>query len=104
MSTAAASDPPLAALPSPLRFSKMTGAGNDFIVADNRGGDLDWLRAETVAFLCDRRRGIGADGVMLLQRNTSPDESGPALCEWAWRFFNSDGSAAEMCGARFVLF
>ena len=74
-----------------LDFVKMSGAGNDFIVADNRDGLLDLTR-EQVAKLCHRQFGIGADGLMLLV----PCASGKA--EWAWQFWNSDGSDAEMCG------
>jgi len=74
-----------------LEFVKMSGAGNDFIVADNRSGKVV-LSGETVARLCHRQFGIGADGLMLLV----PCASGKA--DWAWQFWNSDGSDAEMCG------
>jgi diaminopimelate epimerase len=74
-----------------LEFTKMTGAGNDFIVADNRSGNLTLSRLQ-VAQLCDRRFGVGADGVMLLVGCTS------RKADWAWQFWNSDGSTAEMCG------
>jgi diaminopimelate epimerase len=79
----------------------MNGAGNDFIFIDNRSRKIH-LKAPKVARLCDRHRGVGADGVILLV----PCASGRA--DWAWEFFNSDGSSAEMCGngarcfARFV--
>ena len=84
-----------------IDFVKMTGAGNDFVLIDNRERTLSLTRNQ-VARLCDRRFGIGADGLMLLE---------PALTEgsdWSWSFYNSDGSDAEMCGngarcfARFV--
>ncbi|KAB2667610.1 MAG: diaminopimelate epimerase [Verrucomicrobia bacterium] len=84
-----------------LDFIKMTGAGNDFILADNRAGNIALTR-EQVARLCHRQFGIGADGLMLLV----PCRSGKA--DWAWQFYNSDGSDAEMCGngarcfARFI--
>ena len=84
-----------------LDFLKMSGAGNDFILLDDRHGRIQLDRA-AVARLCHRQFGIGADGLMLLV----PCESGRA--DWAWRFYNSDGSDAEMCGngarcfARFV--
>lgn len=74
-----------------FEFTKMTGAGNDFIVADNRKGGIH-LSREQVARLCHRQFGIGADGLMLLV----PCASGKA--DWAWQFWNSDGSDAEMCG------
>jgi diaminopimelate epimerase len=84
-----------------LNFTKMNGAGNDFVLLDNRTGAVKLTR-EQVARLCDRHRGIGADGLFLL----IPCVSGKA--DWAWAFYNSDGSTAEMCGngarcfARFV--
>lgn len=74
-----------------LEFTKMNGAGNDFILADNRARSLH-LTPEQVTHLCHRQRGIGADGLMLLV----PCDSGKA--DWAWEFWNSDGSRAEMCG------
>ena len=84
-----------------LEFTKMNGAGNDFVFLDNRAGKIQ-LRTEQIVWLCDRHRGIGADGLMLLV----PSRTGKA--DWAWDFFNSDGSSGEMCGngarcfARFV--
>jgi diaminopimelate epimerase len=84
-----------------LEFTKMSGAGNDFILLDNRAGKIS-LTPDHVTRLCHRQHGVGADGVMLL----IPSASGKA--DWSWQFFNSDGSVAEMCGngarcfARFV--
>jgi len=84
-----------------LPFTKMNGAGNDFVLFDNREQTIQLSRLQ-VARLCDRHRGVGADGVMLL----IPCASHKA--DWAWQFFNSDGSTGEMCGngarcfARFV--
>jgi diaminopimelate epimerase len=84
-----------------LRFTKMNGAGNDFILIDNREGKVKLAPGQVVA-LCDRHRGIGADGIMLL----TPCASNRA--DWAWEFYNSDGGTAEMCGngarcfARFI--
>ncbi|PYL67251.1 MAG: diaminopimelate epimerase, partial [Verrucomicrobia bacterium] len=49
-----------------LRFTKMNGAGNDFILIDNRTGDVHLDRSQ-IASLCDRHRGIGADGILLLE-------------------------------------
>ena len=74
-----------------LDFVKMSGAGNDFILADNRSGNISLTR-EQVARLCHRQFGIGADGLMLLVPAKSPQ------ADWAWQFYNSDGSDAEMCG------
>jgi len=74
-----------------LTFSKMHGLGNDFVVIDDRAGELD-LAPEAVEWLCDRNFGIGADGVMLVRAATLPD------ADFAWWFRNADGSIAEMCG------
>ena len=84
-----------------LEFAKMNGAGNDFVMMDNRLQKIRLTREQIVG-LCDRHRGVGADGVLLL----IPCASGRA--DWAWEFYNSDGSEGEMCGngarcfARFV--
>lgn len=74
-----------------LEFTKMNGAGNDFILFDNRARRIS-LTTEQIVHLCHRQRGIGADGIMGLV----PCDSGKA--DWSWQFHNSDGSAAEMCG------
>jgi len=74
-----------------LDFVKMNGAGNDFVLFDNRSRSTE-LTTEQIVKLCDRHRGVGADGVIGL----IPCESGKA--DWAWQFWNSDGSVAEMCG------
>src|SRR5215471_10728921 len=84
-----------------LDFTKMNGAGNDFVLYDNRKQTLH-LTTEQIVKICDRHRGAGADGIIGLV----PCSSGKA--DWAWEFWNSDGSQAEMCGngsrcfARFV--
>jgi diaminopimelate epimerase len=84
-----------------LDFVKMNGAGNDFILIDNRAGKIK-LTTEQIVRLCNRQRGIGADGLFLLVPNVSGN------AEWSWDFYNSDGSTADMCGngarcfARFV--
>ena len=84
-----------------LDFVKMNGAGNDFILVDNRAGRIK-LNTEQIVRLCDRHRGIGADGLFLLVPNTT------GKADWSWDFFNSDGSVADMCGngarcfARFI--
>jgi diaminopimelate epimerase len=84
-----------------VEFTKMNGAGNDFVLIDNREQKVKLTR-EQVVRLCHRQRGIGADGLFLLV----PCASGKA--EWAWDFYNSDGSVADMCGngarcfARFI--
>ncbi len=73
-----------------LRFTKMNGAGNDFILFDNRTGSID-LDRNQIAQLCDRHRGIGADGVLLLENPTN-------RADFRMRYFNADGGEAEMCG------
>ncbi len=74
-----------------LDFSKMNGAGNDFVLIDNRAQNVK-MTPQRVQRLCDRHRGVGADGVILLV----PCRSG--MADWAWEFYNSDGSTGEMCG------
>lgn len=69
----------------------MNGAGNDFVLIDNRARKIKLSRDQVIR-LCDRHRGAGADGVVLLV----PPVSGKA--DWAWQFYNSDGSTGEMCG------
>ncbi len=73
-----------------LRFTKMNGAGNDFILFDNRTGSVD-LDRNQIAQLCDRHRGIGADGVLLLEKPANG-------ADFRMRYFNADGGEAEMCG------
>jgi diaminopimelate epimerase len=73
-----------------LRFTKMNGAGNDFILFDNRSGDID-LDRNQIERLCDRHRGIGADGILLLEKPTNH-------ADFRMRYFNADGGEAEMCG------
>lgn len=70
-------------------FAKYEGAGNDFILIDNREG-IFTPDAETIARLCDRHFGIGADGLMTLSRSAEMDCS--------MRYYNADGSEGEMCG------
>jgi diaminopimelate epimerase len=73
-----------------LRFTKMNGAGNDFVMLDNRGSELQ-LRSEQIARICDRHRGVGADGVLVLE----PAANG---ADFRMRYYNADGGEAEMCG------
>lgn len=73
-----------------MKFYKYHGAGNDFLIADNRNGALS-LSAADVAALCHRHYGIGADGLMLLEQAPDP---------YSFRmiYYNSDGSGGMMCG------
>jgi len=73
-----------------LRFTKMNGAGNDFVLIDNRLGDVHLDRSQ-IARLCDRHRGIGADGILLLEKASN-------RADFRMRYFNADGGEAEMCG------
>ena len=74
-----------------IEFTKMHGAGNDFVVIDNLDGRLD-LTTEQIAHLCNRRFGIGADGVLLLEKGPTEDLDAQMI------YYNADGSRAEMCG------
>jgi diaminopimelate epimerase len=73
-----------------LRFTKMNGAGNDFVLIDNRSGAYKFS-PEQIEFLCNRHRGVGADGVLLV-------EAPAGKADFRMRYFNSDGGEAEMCG------
>jgi diaminopimelate epimerase len=80
-------------------FTKGHGAGNDFVIVADPDGEIDLTPAQ-VAALCDRRFGIGADGVLRVVR-TAKDSDGTAYAadaEWFMDYRNSDGSVAEMCG------
>jgi diaminopimelate epimerase len=72
-----------------ITFSKYHGAGNDFILIDNRKGLSD-LSSSQVAQLCDRHKGIGADGMILLEESDKYD--------FSMRYFNADGKEASLCG------
>ena len=74
-----------------LRFTKMQGLGNDFVVIDDRDGTWD-MDPDAIVWMCDRHFGIGADGLILVRAATAPD------ADWARTYFNADGTTAEMCG------
>ncbi len=74
-----------------LTFSKIHGAGNDFIMIDNRLNDIN-LTTNQVEFLCNRRIGIGADGLILLE-NASDDKA-----DFSMKYYNADGKEGTMCG------
>ncbi|WP_194823663.1 diaminopimelate epimerase [Micromonospora sp. S-DT3-3-22] len=82
-----------------MEFTKGHGTGNDFVILPDPDGTLD-LTPGLVAALCDRRRGLGGDGVLRVVRAAKhPD--GVTLAgeaEWFMDYWNSDGSFAEMCG------
>lgn len=73
-----------------LHFYKMNGAGNDFVVIDNRDLSIKLDKTDIEA-ICDRHRGVGADGLLAVE----PAESG---ADYKFRYYNADGGEAEMCG------
>lgn len=75
-----------------LKFTKMHGAGNDFVMLDHRDLQGVVVDAHLITRLCDRRTGVGADGLILI----APGESEDAAFRMI--YFNADGGEAEMCG------
>jgi diaminopimelate epimerase len=74
-----------------IAFQKFSGCGNDFIIVDNRSGHIDESRLhQLVVGACRRKLSVGADGLILVENCATAD--------FRWRFFNADGSVAEMCG------
>jgi len=87
---------------APLRFTKMEGLGNDFVVIDGIGQEVD-LSAKQIERLADRHFGVGCDQVLVVEKPTRPD------VDFRYRIFNADGGEVEQCGngarcfVRFVL-
>ncbi len=76
-----------------MKFTKMHGAGNDFIIVDNRRESIPAEQMSALARrLCARRMSVGADGMMFL------DACGDTDADLTMRYFNADGSEGEMCG------
>ncbi len=82
-----------------MEFTKLQGSGNDFVVIDNRDGKVYQIIKklgidikDLVVALCKQHTGIGADGLILIEKPEDPKN------HFKWQFFNSDGSVAEMCG------
>jgi diaminopimelate epimerase len=73
-----------------IKFDKYQGVGNDFIMFDNRKKILDGIATEGVRKMCDRRFGIGADGIILLNKKEGFD--------FEMAYFNADGKVGSMCG------
>lgn len=81
-----------------IAFTKGHGTGNDFVIVPDADGALRLSDAQ-VAALCDRRFGIGADGILRVVRSTAlPEGAATPDAEWFMDYRNADGSAAEMCG------
>ncbi len=73
-----------------LRIRKMHGCGNDFLFLDYMGDEPPQFRPLEIQTLCHRQFGVGADGFVVLRSSIVADA--------AWKFYNCDGSEAEMCG------
>lgn len=73
-----------------IEFFKYQGTGNDFVILDNRKGKHNGLTTAQVRFMCDRRFGIGGDGLMMLNNHTAYD--------FEMKYFNGDGNESSMCG------
>ena len=73
-----------------IPFVKMSGAGNDFVVIDNRDSILPHELTDFLRKICQRRMSIGADGVLLVEDSD--------LADFKMRYFNSDGNEVETCG------
>jgi diaminopimelate epimerase len=73
-----------------LVFHKYQGTGNDFVILDNRDGRYNGLTTDQVKFICHRRFGVGADGLMLLNTKEGYD--------FEMKYYNADGRESTMCG------
>lgn len=89
-------------MPFDLRFTKGQGTGNDFVLFSDPEGDTE-LTPTQIAAVCDRRFGVGADGVIRAVRSRNLDDGAAALSEdpaavWFMDYWNADGTVSEMCG------
>jgi diaminopimelate epimerase len=73
-----------------IPFMKLSGAGNDFVIIDNRKGIVPYENTDFVAKVCRRRMSVGADGVLLVENSDRTD--------FKMRYFNADGGEVETCG------
>ena len=76
--------------PDSFIFTKMNGAGNDFIIIDKSLNENFNISAEKIRQICDRRKGIGADGILLMKENDK--------LNFELEYYNSDGSLGSLCG------
>ncbi len=75
----------------PIPFTKMSGTGNDFIIVDHRNPVIPVDEQQELARrICRRMFSVGADGLILIENSK--------VADFSWRFYNADGSLAEMCG------
>jgi diaminopimelate epimerase len=75
----------------PIVFEKMSGTGNDFVIIDNRTLEISSEKQQEMARkICRRMFSVGADGLIFIENST--------IADFAWNFYNADGSVAEMCG------
>lgn len=73
-----------------INFTKMNGAGNDFVLIDTSNNEQFRISVKLIRDICDRRRGIGADGILLIEPSISHD--------YSLKYYNSDGSLGSLCG------
>ena len=73
-----------------ISFSKYQSTGNDFVLIDNREGDFPIDNTALVHKICDRKFGVGADGLILLDTSVTTD--------FAMKYYNADGSLGSFCG------
>jgi diaminopimelate epimerase len=73
-----------------IKFTKAVATGNDFVIVDNRAGEIKGSLSALAKKLCDRKYAVGADGLLILEKSKKAD--------FKMRIFNPDGSEAEMCG------
>lgn len=73
-----------------IKFGKLSGAGNDFVIIDNRENVIPENKADFVSKVCARRVSVGADGLLLVENSD--------VADFKMRYFNSDGSEVETCG------
>jgi diaminopimelate epimerase len=76
--------------PRTISFAKMSGSGNDFVAFDNRRKRIKGDIGQFARWICARRIGVGADGVLLIEKDRE--------CDFLMRYLNADGSEVEMCG------